>query len=123
MVALDQIILRGSSLRAGCRLCGAEALVKCVVLPEYVADAFLGVPGVVLFNAVEQRTCQTCRHETFTVPNDEGLVATVALLRCRDSASLTPKEFRWLRKVLGRTARDFAKATGVNAETVSRWEN
>lgn len=105
-----------------CAQCGASgtALKKTRVSSH---DDIVLANKVVLLNAVERVQCGECDHSVDVVPNQESLVAAVALLRVHLPHKLSGKEIRLLRLAMKVKAIDLAKKLGVTAEALSRWEN
>jgi len=58
-----------------------------------------------------------------SVPDLEGLAAAVAVSRAFNPTALDGREVRFMRKVIGLPAKDFAESIGINPATLSRWEN
>jgi putative zinc finger/helix-turn-helix YgiT family protein len=81
-----------------------------------------GLPNVTLRN-VEVRTCPKCGAESVVIPRIDELHGLLADAVVRKRARLAPQEVRFLRKYIGFSGVDFARACGVTPETVSRWEN
>jgi transcriptional regulator with XRE-family HTH domain len=104
-----------------CSECGGT--MNSTVLPEYVDDLMGSGAPVVLVNSVTELKCPHCGLEKIEIPDFDGLVAAVSLARSLLPLKLRGTELRFLRKALGLSARDLAARIGVNAETLSRWEN
>lgn len=81
-----------------------------------------GLDFVTLLN-VQVRHCTHCGETEYVVPNVEQLHSLIASIVAAKPERLVPSEIRFLRKYLGYSSVDFAKAIGVAPETVSRWEN
>ncbi len=104
-----------------CAKCGALATaLRKEKLPTH-GETVLDLP-VILLNAVERVSCE-CGHYTDTIPNNEGMIAAVALCRVMMPYKLNGLEIRLLRQTLGLKGVEFAKKLSVSAEAVSRWEN
>jgi DNA-binding transcriptional regulator YiaG len=88
-------------------------------------DQSLGLPyPVVLFNGVEEEIDDvTGERVGISIPYLEDLVATVAVARVLHPLQLDGAEVKFIRRVLGRSAKDFASALHMAPETYSRWEN
>lgn len=71
---------------------------------------------------IEVRHCKECGQNEYSIPNIEGLHRVIAHAVATKRERLVPREVRFLRKYLGYSGVDFAKAIGVEAATVSRWE-
>jgi DNA-binding transcriptional regulator YiaG len=105
-----------------CERCGGTLVTR--VVPEYRNDALMGIPGVVILNAVEELRCKKCGHVAATgFSNLEGLIAAVAMARVATAQKLSGNDVRFLRKALGWSSRELAAKLEVRGETVSRWEN
>ncbi len=102
-----------------CSECGGRMQQEVI---ETYRDAHIGIP-VVLKNAAIRRFCTDCDNDMIAVPNMDELVAAAAIARCLMPVTLCSHEFRFLRKALGMTGREFAELTDNRPETVSRWEN
>ncbi len=93
------------------------------VLPRY-EERGLGLPyPVVLINAAEEHSDATGNVLGVSVPNLEGLAAAVAVARAFLPVELTGNEVRFMRKVIGMSAKDFAEALKLDPASLSRWEN
>ena len=104
-----------------CETCGGP--LKRVLLREY-RDPRLGLPGVVVLDAVEELRCAKCRTVAgIGFPNLPGLFAAAAVARILNPTKLSGEELRSLRRALDMTGKQLAAALGVRLETVSRWEN
>lgn len=80
----------------------------------------IGLPGVRVNTFVAR--CPKCGAFEVMLPNLEGLHQAITRMLVAKTARLAPPEIRFLRKVLGWSAADFAEHMGTSAETVSRWE-
>ena len=69
------------------------------------------------------RECSDCGEIEAEIPNIEGLHTEIAKAISNKENNVTPKEFRFLRTYLGYSSKDFAKAIGISAAEISRWEN
>ena len=93
------------------------------VLPRY-EESGLGLPyPVVLINAAEEHADAAGNVLGVSVPDLEGLVAAVAVARAFLPVELTGSEVRFMRKVIGMSAKDFAEALKLDPASLSRWEN
>ena len=93
------------------------------VLPRY-EEKGLGLPyPVVLINAAEEHTDAAGNVLGVSVPDLEGLAAAVAVARAFLPVELTGSEVRFMRKVIGMSAKDFAEALKLDPASLSRWEN
>ncbi|MCA3270433.1 MAG: hypothetical protein ING12_00430 [Roseomonas sp.] len=93
------------------------------VLPRY-EERGLGLPyPVVLINAAEEHSDAAGNVLGVSVPDLEGLAAAVAVARALLPVELTGSEVRFMRKVIGMSAKDFAEALKLDPASLSRWEN
>jgi DNA-binding transcriptional regulator YiaG len=92
---------------------------------ERYEDQSLGLPyPVVLLNGVEEEIDDTTGERIgISIPHLEDLVATVAIARILEPLRLDGAEVKFIRRVLGRSAKDFAAILEMAPETYSRWEN
>lgn len=101
-----------------CPECGATTKVTREDHPYTEA----GLPNVIL-RGVEIRLCPKCGERELVIPRIEQLHRELAFAFAGRKAHLTPAEIRFMRKYLGWSGKDFARAMGVTPEQVSRWEN
>ncbi len=93
------------------------------VLPRY-EEKGLGLPyPVVLINAAEEHSDAAGNVLGVSVPDLEGLAAAVAVARAFLPVEMTGAEVRFMRKVIGMSAKDFAEALKLDPASLSRWEN
>jgi DNA-binding transcriptional regulator YiaG len=105
-----------------CEKCGG--IVATRTLAEYRNDALMGLPGVVILNAVEEVRCRKCGNvAAIGFSNLEGLLAAVAVARVTAPQKLSGGDVRFLRKALGWLSKELAAKLEVRDETVSRWEH
>jgi putative zinc finger/helix-turn-helix YgiT family protein len=81
-----------------------------------------GLPHVTLVG-VEVRRCRSCGGHSVVIPAMEQLHRVIAEAVVRKPNQLTREEFRFLRKHLGMSGREFAESVATTPETLSRWEN
>jgi transcriptional regulator with XRE-family HTH domain len=93
-------------------------------IAEYEEDG-LGLPySVVLVDAAEEEIDEeTGTRIGISIPDLEGLIATLAVARSFVPVQLDGAEVRFLRRALGKSAKELAGDLGVDAATFSRWEN
>jgi putative zinc finger/helix-turn-helix YgiT family protein len=104
-----------------CEKCGGA--LKTTLLREYRNDQLIGIPYVVLYDAVEEERCVKCGHvAAITIPKLSEMISSAAVLRAKMPQKLSGPELRALRKALGMSAKQQAELFGVREETVSRWE-
>jgi len=106
-----------------CGKCGGEVRVQPI--PRYqLKKELVGGIHAVLIDAVEGAVCAKCGDIVrVDVPDRPGLLATIAVARCKEGLKLTGDEIRFLRKTVGFTAIQMAEKMKVSEETISRWEN
>lgn len=102
-----------------CEECG-EAEMKVTHRDHLYAES--GLPNVMLVG-LEFRTCPKCGEEERVMPRLAQLHRVIAEHVAEKETRLTGAEVRFLRKHLGWSGEDFAKAMDVTPTTVSRWEN
>lgn len=105
-----------------CSACDGQHRMAAIVAC-YEEDLLgLGI-AVRLHNGVVREWCSDCGEEMFIVPDEEGLVAVVAMTRALMPEKLNGREIKFLRKALDMASKEFADELEVTPETVSRWEN
>ncbi len=105
---------------AVCEKCGGTLAVR--IVPEF-EHAAIGLPCVVLRNAVEDIYCAECgTRDSLRFPDIDGLMAAIAIARVKQNVKLAGANIRFLRKALGLNQQELAKLLAVRNETVSRWE-
>ena len=82
-----------------------------------------GLPYTVILVGVPIEQCPACGEEAVTIPDPEGLHRLMALGIVEAERPLLGGEVRFLRKLLDKSATDMAALMGVDAKTLSRWEN
>lgn len=84
----------------------------------------LGLPyPVIILNGAQHLLNEKGEEIAIHIPDQEALAASVALCRVMAPIELAGSEVRFIRRVLGMTAKDFAAALAMDASTLSRWEN
>lgn len=101
-----------------CLQCGGPTTTK----REDVKYDMSGLPGITLQN-IEVTRCARCAEYEVSIPRMEELHRLIAGAIIGKRSRLTPAEIRFLRKFLGWSGADFARAMGTKPETVSRWEH
>lgn len=81
-----------------------------------------GLPHVTLRD-VEIQTCTKCGERLVGIQRMAALHKVIARAVIMKRERLTGAEIRFLRKHLGWSGVDFARYIGVDAATVSKWEN
>lgn len=106
-----------------CKVCGGWG-VEVRVVSSYDAD-LLGAPfSVFLDDSVQEERCSSCGTKLRTViPDVEGLLHTVAMVRAIEPRKLTGGEIRFVRKAMGWKSKDVARHLELRAEHLSRCEN
>jgi DNA-binding transcriptional regulator YiaG len=93
-------------------------------LPRHEEDGLgLPYPVVLIDSAEEEIDDATGEPVGISVPDMEGLVASVAIARAMHPMQLDGTEVRFMRRAIGMTAADFAGALDMDPATLSRWEN
>lgn len=80
-----------------------------------------GLNNVILKN-LTVHVCK-CGEEMPELPSVKRLHLAIGYALVKKPAPLAPEEFRFLRKSLRFSAKDFAERLGINAVTLSHWEN
>lgn len=80
----------------------------------------LGIP-VFVVNAAIQYT-DSDGESYVGIPDEEQLIAAMAVARCLLPKKLTGNEIRFLRKALGLSQKEFAERMEIDPATASRWE-
>src|SRR5689334_23100234 len=100
-----------------CEECGGTMRVRRELVPF---DKPIGLPNVQLQTLVAR--CPKCSAYEVLIPNLEGLHQAIGRALVAKQARLSGHEIRFLRKIFGWSASDFAEHMGATPETVSRWE-
>ena len=103
-----------------CNKCGKAEFRAEVRAHEYRSA---GLPYSVVLVGVPVESCPACGEEVVTIPDAEGLHRLLALSIVELERPLLPQEVRFLRKLLDKSAEDMGRLMGVDAKTLSRWEN
>ena len=102
-----------------CAICGGSLTVVKNQPYEYTQSGL----NVILIG-IPQYTCNACGERFTPIPNPENLHRIIALDICKNrKALLLPEEIKFLRKELHLKAVELTRAMGVDASSVSRWEN
>ena len=102
-----------------CVICGSNKMKTRHETRAY--DAGLDMP--VTLDSAEVHYCPDCGEEEVVVERIEQLHKQIAERVANKPERLTAKEIRFLRTFLGLSGADTAAELGVDATTVSRWEN
>ena len=93
-------------------------------LPRHEEDGLgLPYPVVLIDGAEEEIDERTGERVGIFVPGMESLVAAIAVARALHPLQLHGSEVRFIRRVIGMPAKEFAEALGMDPATLSRWEN
>lgn len=94
------------------------------VLEEYVVDTLgLPYPIVVRGAVVERRDRASGEVLGHRIPDLDGLIAAVAVMRALVPVRLSGPELRFMRKATALGSAEFAEAVGLNPSSYSRYEN
>jgi DNA-binding XRE family transcriptional regulator len=89
-----------------------------------VSKEMMGGMDVQVYDAAIATVCDNCGVLRIDIPNVPGLISAVAVMRCATTErKLNGKEIRFVRKAMGKTAKELAALIDVTEETFSRWEN
>ena len=89
-------------------------------LERFDSDNLLGIP-VTLINTVIEEIDED-GDEMIHIPDQDELIAAVALARALAPVALNGRDLVAMRKACGMSGRVFAEAVGMNASTLSRLE-
>lgn len=103
-----------------CYECGKAEMVALRGVHHYDVAR---LPYPVILVGVPIERCPACGEETVTIPDAGGLHRLLALSIAEADRPILPQEVRFLRKLLDKSADDMASLMGVDAKTLSRWEN
>ena len=103
-----------------CYKCGKAELRKEPGVYEY---DLAGLPYPVVLVDIPIERCPACGEEVVTIPDPEGLHKHLALYIVGRDDPILPEEIRFLRKLLDKSAVELSTLIGVDAKTLSRWEN
>jgi putative zinc finger/helix-turn-helix YgiT family protein len=81
-----------------------------------------GLSNVYLIG-IKYHTCRWCRSQWADIPAIKDLHRLIGKLIVLQPAPLSGEQIRYLRKRLGKKAREFAAIIDAAPETYSRWEN
>ena len=107
-----------------CGKCGGEGRMQPINRYQ-IQKELMGNMRVELVGVVNALVCKECGATMRTdIPDMSGLVAAVSVARAaKEPVKLNGPEIRFLRKAMGKSAKDLAEELRVTEETVSRWEN
>lgn len=105
---------------AKCYKCRKAEMIKEKGAFEYEQ---VNLPYPVLLVGVPIRRCPACGEQVVKIPDPEGLHRALCLHIVGVNRPLHGQEIRLLRKHLDRSAEQLAALMGVDAKTLSRWEN
>ena len=86
---------------------------------EYVES---GLKNVVL-KGITVHECKHCGEVLPEIRNIKQIHQWIAEYLLKKQGALTGPEFRFLRKAMGKSAKETAECLAVNPVTISRWEN
>lgn len=92
-------------------------------LPEYVVDNLGGSFKVILVNSARGRIDEVTGKERVDIPDYDGLIGSIAILRVINDRKFSGKDIRFTRKHLGMKAKELASHLDVSPEHLSRCEN
>lgn len=101
-----------------CPNCGKEMKSR-VRDYEYIE---CGLKNVVL-SGITVHECKHCGEVLPEIPNIKQVHKWIAEYLLKKQGPLTGEEFRFLRKAMGKSAKETAERLAVNPVTISRWEN
>jgi putative transcriptional regulator len=104
-----------------CSMCGAKMDSTTETNFHYTMSGL----SKVYLNGVKIHRCsdKECGEDEVDIPNLVELHNLLAEITAKQENKLVPEEIRFLRTHLGYSGVDFARKVGVDAATVSRWEN
>jgi DNA-binding transcriptional regulator YiaG len=102
--------------RETCSVCGASVV---VVKGKFPFNQ-IGLP--VLLQGIDLVRCD-CGNTDPIIENVNDLMDVIARAIVSKDTPLTGHEVRFLRKYVGKSAKEFCLGIGVEPETLSRWEN
>ena len=103
-----------------CPACSQADVVNELGVTEY-PEARLPYP--VVLQGVPIQRCPACGDVSVSIPDPEGLHEVLCRHIVTVNRALLPGEIRFLRRFLDRDAGAMAALMGVDAKTLSRWEN
>ncbi len=99
-----------------CSVCGSSAP---VTKGKFRFDE-IGLP--VILHSIDLVRCD-CGNTDPIIENVRDLMDVIARAVVSKGTPLTGHEVRFLRKYVGKSAKDFCVGIGIEPETLSRWEN
>lgn len=108
-----------------CGKCGREELSMQPIHRYQLKKELMGGMHVELIDVVNGLVCDRCKEISRTdIPDMSAFIAAVAVARtAKEPLRLSGSELRFLRKAIGKSAKELAQELRVSEETVSRWEN
>lgn len=103
-----------------CYQCRKAEMVSVVEDYDYEAS---GLPYPVMLRSIPVKRCPSCGEVLTTIPDPEGLHRFLAEKIIESDHPLLPGELRFLRKHMDKSAEEMGAILGVDAKTISRWEN
>ena len=107
-----------------CAKCGGEGRMQPIDRYQPRKE-LMGGMQIELVNVVTALVCEKCGTTLRAdIPDMPGLIAAVSVARAaKQPLKLSGPEIRFLRKAIGKSAKELAEDLRVTDETVSRWEN
>ncbi len=102
-----------------CVVCGERTRPPSLETVPYRAAPGVKLEGVAVYHCSNPK----CGESFTEYPNLAGLEAQIAERVARRPGRLDGRSLRFLRRALDWSGQDMARHLGVQAETVSRWEN
>lgn len=87
-----------------------------------VSNLGLPYPVSIVDSAIQKQDTLT-GSVSVSIPDFEGFLASLGIVRAMVANKLLGSEIRFLRKVIGLKSKEFAGEIGVDPATISRWEN
>jgi hypothetical protein len=103
-----------------CSECGAAAVVTRTV-PSHTED--LGGITVTLKDCVIEEVCTNCGERSTEIPDLDGLLKAVALVRALTPIKLDADDVKLMRRALDMKSGAFAELMQISPEHLSRWEH
>ncbi len=105
-----------------CIECGGKSKGRIAGPRHPYRYTFCGLTNVMLYGITVYR-CEACGCRSPEIPRTGELLRVIADVVSRRQGRLRGEEIRFLRKNMGVSAKEFAKAAGIAAATLSRAEN
>lgn len=102
-----------------CEICGGETTIQTTDSYHYTES---GLKNIILKN-IEIRICNQCGAKSPLIPQILKLHEEIAKSLALQPQPLSGEEVRFLRKMLGVKAKDWASHLRIDPSTLSRWES